>query len=342
MKKIIDIKSIALLLIIMISFSVKAQTTAIPDPHFEQALIDLGIDSDQEINGQILTSDIEGITELILDIDNFYIYDEGIDFAGIEGFTSLEKLSISFVIISHIDLSQNTQLKILNLVHTGLGDEGMLDPIDLSANTLLEEFYGGNPGIDIGPFNSIEELDFSNNPNIRIVDLYNMPSIKYINLKNGNNNPDMSIDISLFPWWSMFEDPTDDGGIINSVCIEVDDVNAAQNQESIYADWVILSEDRVEYHFVDNPIDCTASTQVFDESSINIFPNPASNYVSVQQKELDVVKLRAVQILDSSGKWIKSVKDNFTYISVSDLSKGIYLFVIQTDKGNKTEKVIVE
>src|SRR5690606_23491763 len=254
----------------------------------------------------------------------------------------LEKLSISFVIISHIDLSQNTQLKILNLVHTGLGEEGMNDPINLSANTLLEEFYGGNPGIDIGPFNSIEELDFSNNPNIRIVDLYNMSSIKYINLKNGNNNPDMSIDISLFPWWSQFEDPTDDGGIINSVCIEVDDVNAAQNQESLYADWIILSEDRVEYHFVDNPIDCTASTQAFDESSINIFPNPASDYVSVQQKELDDIQLRAVQILDNSGKWIKSVKDNFTHISVSDLSKGVYLFVIQTDKGNKTEKIIIE
>ena len=342
MKKITDIKKIALFVIILISFSVKAQTTAIPDPHFEQALIDLGIDSDEEINGQILTSDIEGITELTLDMDNFYINDEGIDFTGIEGFTSLEKLSISFVIISHIDLSQNTQLKILNLVHTGLGEEGMNDPINLSANTLLEEFYGGNPGIDIGPFNSIEELDFSNNPNIRIVDLYNMSSIKYINLKNGNNNPDMSIDISLFPWWSQFEDPTDDGGIINSVCIEVDDVNAAQNQESLYADWIILSEDRVEYHFVDNPIDCTASTQAFDESSINIFPNPASDYVSVQQKELDDIQLRAVQILDNSGKWIKSVKDNFTHISVSDLSKGVYLFVIQTDKGNKTEKVIVE
>lgn len=342
MKKIRDIKSITLFVIIMISFSVKAQTTAIPDPNFEQALIDLGIDSDEEINGQILTSDIEGITELVLDMDDFNIDYEGVDFTGIEGFTSLEKLSISFVVISHIDFSQNTQLKILNLVHTGLGDEGMLVPIDLSANTLLEEFYGGNPGVDVGPFNSIEELDFSNNPDIRIVDLYNMPSIKYINLKNDNNNPEMSIDISLFPWWSQFEDPTDDGGIINSVCIEVDDVNAAQNQAAPYADWVILSEDRVEYHFVDNPIDCTASTQVFDESSINIFPNPASDYVSVQQKELGVVQLRTVQILDNTGKWIKSVNDNFTHISVSDLSKGVYLFIIQTDKGNKTEKVIVE
>src|SRR5690606_18883301 len=145
----------------------------------------------------------------------------------IEGFTSLETLRISYVFISHIDLTQNTQLKVLNLIHTGLGSNyGFNENLDLSGNTLLEEFYGGNPGIDIGPFNYIEELDFSNNPNIKIVNLYNMSSIKYINLKNGNNNPDMSIDISLFPWWSQFEDPTDDGGIINSVCIEVDDVNA--------------------------------------------------------------------------------------------------------------------
>lgn len=31
------------------------QTTAIPDQNFEQALIDLGIDSDATINGQVLT-----------------------------------------------------------------------------------------------------------------------------------------------------------------------------------------------------------------------------------------------------------------------------------------------
>jgi hypothetical protein len=41
-----------------------AQTTNIPDENFEQALIDLNIDSDTNINGQVLTPDIENLTEL--------------------------------------------------------------------------------------------------------------------------------------------------------------------------------------------------------------------------------------------------------------------------------------
>ena len=98
-------------LLFVFGLTTYAQTTAIPDPFFEQALIDLGIDSDGQINGQILTSDIEDITELILDNNSFYgyNYDEGINLTGIESFTSLETLRISYVIISHIDLTQNTQ-----------------------------------------------------------------------------------------------------------------------------------------------------------------------------------------------------------------------------------------
>ena len=41
-----------------------SQYTQIPDQGFEQALIDLGIDSDGEINGQVLTSDIENVEVL--------------------------------------------------------------------------------------------------------------------------------------------------------------------------------------------------------------------------------------------------------------------------------------
>ena len=98
-------------LLFVFGLTTYAQTTAIPDPFFEQALIDLGIDSDGQINGQILTSDIEDITELILDNNSFYgyNYDGGIDFTGIEGFASLETLRIIYLIISHIDLTQNTQ-----------------------------------------------------------------------------------------------------------------------------------------------------------------------------------------------------------------------------------------
>src|SRR5690606_15216044 len=329
-------------ILLVFGLTTYAQTTAIPDPFFEQALIDLGIDSDGEINGQVLTSDIEDITDLILDNNSFYgyNYDEGINFTGIEGFTSLETLRISYVFISHIDLTQNTQLKVLNLIHTGLGSNyGFNENLDLSGNTLLEEFYGGNPGIDIGPFNYIEELDFSNNPNIKIVNLYNS-SIKYINLKNGNNNPDMSIDISLFPWWMINEDPDDDGGTINTVCIEVDDVTAAQNNQAPYDDWVIVSGNRVEYHFVDNPIDCTASDASFNKSLINTYPNPTKDIIYFDLPE--TIQINKAEIIDYTGKIVQTEENITQNISVKGLATGTYILRLSTNKEIHQHNIIIQ
>jgi len=48
-----------ILFVIAIGYNTTAQITLIPDPKFEQFLIDEGIDSDSVINGQVLTSDIE-------------------------------------------------------------------------------------------------------------------------------------------------------------------------------------------------------------------------------------------------------------------------------------------
>ena len=55
---------IFLLLPFFSSMILKAQTTAIPDSSFEQALIDLGIDSDSTVNGVVFTSDINTVTDL--------------------------------------------------------------------------------------------------------------------------------------------------------------------------------------------------------------------------------------------------------------------------------------
>ena len=50
----------------------QAQTTNIPDANFEQALIDLGIDTDG-LNGQVLTSDINTLTDLYIIDKNILI-----------------------------------------------------------------------------------------------------------------------------------------------------------------------------------------------------------------------------------------------------------------------------
>lgn len=83
MKKII-LLSLICLGSINIGFS---QYTQIPDQGFEQALIDLGIDSEGILDGQILTSDIENVEVLDLSILKFPYFNNLI---GLEDFTSLK------------------------------------------------------------------------------------------------------------------------------------------------------------------------------------------------------------------------------------------------------------
>ncbi len=123
----------------------QAQYTAIPDSGFEQNLIDLGIDSEGILDGQVLTSDIDIITNLHL---TNVIY----TLEGIEGFSSLEYLDVNLCLISFMDLSQNTALTYLDCRWNELTD------LDLSNNTSLEylDCYG----------NDLLTLSVQNNPNL--------------------------------------------------------------------------------------------------------------------------------------------------------------------------------
>jgi len=89
---------------------INAQITLIPDSGFEQALIDLGIDSDGIINGQVLTIDIEGV--IILDVN----YSNIQDLTGIEDFAALEILDVSGNELIALNVSSNIELKELTVI----------------------------------------------------------------------------------------------------------------------------------------------------------------------------------------------------------------------------------
>lgn len=118
--------------------NIRAQFTLIPDPIFEQALIDLGIDSDGMINGQVLTSDIEIV--ITLDLDH-----EGIeDLTGLEDFAALEVLIANGNQLSFLDVSNNIQLKELYCSSDSAGFNMLMSSLDLSQNENLEVLYGEN------------------------------------------------------------------------------------------------------------------------------------------------------------------------------------------------------
>ena len=76
-----------LFLLLLLGFTLVgfSQTTEIPDPNFEQALIDLGYDT-APINGSLATADISGVTSLDVNSRNIT------DLTGIEDFTALATL----------------------------------------------------------------------------------------------------------------------------------------------------------------------------------------------------------------------------------------------------------
>jgi len=130
-----------------------AQITTIPDSNFEQALIDLGIDSDGIINGQVLTSDIDTVITLNL-------FEEGIeDLTGLEDFTALEYLDVSGNILTVLDVSNNIQLK------------------ELYCSSSIP-----------APSMFFTSLDLSNNINLEILYANGLWDLEYLNLKNGNNS----------------------------------------------------------------------------------------------------------------------------------------------------------
>ena len=173
-----------LLLLLFLGFTLLgfSQTTAIPDPNFEQALIDLGYDT-APINGSVPTADISGVTSLDVNSRNIT------DLTGIEDFTALTALYCYSNQLTSLDVSNNTALTDLycgdnqltsldvsnNTALTYLNCySNQLTSLDVSTNTALTSLYcWGNQltSLDVRNGNSTNfaNFDSTNNPNLTCI-----------------------------------------------------------------------------------------------------------------------------------------------------------------------------
>ena len=144
-------------------------TTSIPDPNFEQALIDLDLDCD--IDGQVFTSNISDVT--ILDIRQKGI----LSLVGIEGFTSLEELYCN----NEEDSTPN---------------DNAITTLDVSSFPNLIRLYCQNnliTDLNISGLTKLEALDTSNNPFIdTTLDVHLNPNLYYLVCQN-NGLTDLNI-----------------------------------------------------------------------------------------------------------------------------------------------------
>jgi hypothetical protein len=127
------IKKLLLLLFLGFTLLGFSQNTLIPDPNFEQALIDLAYDT-APINGSVPTANISGVT--YLDVFNNNIT----DLTGIEDFTALTFLSCVLNQLTSLDVSTNTALMYL---YCGQNPLTSLD-VRNGNNSLFTDFYSTN------------------------------------------------------------------------------------------------------------------------------------------------------------------------------------------------------
>tara|TARA_B100000809_G_scaffold265039_1_gene322600 strand:+ start:1016 stop:2284 length:1269 start_codon:yes stop_codon:yes gene_type:complete len=136
---------LSVLTFLLVSNCTIAQTTVIPDVNFEQALINLGLDTGVP-DGTVPTNNID--TLAILDITS-----SGLnlisDLTGIEDFTQLTKLYCSGNQLTNLDVSQNYALTFLDC------GGNQLTNLDISQNSALT-FLGCSS-------NQLTNLDVSQN-----------------------------------------------------------------------------------------------------------------------------------------------------------------------------------
>lgn len=156
-------------------FAALPKETAIPDPNFEKALIEIGIDN--VLDGKVNTSSVCYLTELKI------LEPKGIQsIKGLESFISLQKLWIEHQKLEAIDLSKNVNLLFLSLWDNplqtidltknvkleilGLSEVNM-ETVDLSKNiNLVEIAFQNGQGKGYGVSKGFTALDLSQNINL--------------------------------------------------------------------------------------------------------------------------------------------------------------------------------
>ncbi|MEL6812337.1 MAG: hypothetical protein AAFP76_13485 [Bacteroidota bacterium] len=148
--------------------------TSIPDPAFEQGLIDLGYDS--QLDGSVETSRIENVTDLVLN-------EKGITtVTGLADFKNLVNLWLNGNELNSINVSNNSKLQFCyvennNLSSIGVSNLEALEKLAFSGNRITSIVVSNNTSLQVLEMagNNVESLDVSNNPQLNILKVSNNP-----------------------------------------------------------------------------------------------------------------------------------------------------------------------
>ena len=324
MKKI----TLTLGIILGISISGYSQTTTILDSIFEQALIDLSIDSDGIINQSILTSDAAAVTGT-LNVKNKSIS----DLTGIGAFTSITKLDVRENSLTTLDLTSITGLLILEA-----GDNS-LTGVNVTGLTSLERLIIHNnnlTGVNVTSLTGLRYL-YAYGNNLSSLDVRLLTGLQRLYIQ-GNTNLS-SIDVTNNTTLDRFrlDESTAIGSkaFLDAMFAASTTISATDSDFRIYKD----ADGSRCLMFDTDTYSCatTASNEGFKRTKISISPNPASGILNITVAEKADYKL-----LNIRGQILKkgTLNRGKNKIDISSLSKEIYLLNIKTSKGSFTRKVV--
>ncbi len=277
-----------------ITFSSDCQydSTYIPDDNFEQALIDLGYDN--ILDDYVLRSVTTTITTLDLSAKNI------IDLTGLQEFTALEALNVSYNNVTAINLTN-----ILPLREVILNDT------------------------------SIQTVNLANNINLETVNVSNNEYIDELNVKNGNNANFISFDALNVPYLECIE-VSDPVHMQNNFMNRVDDhimftTNCRYNMTYVpddnFESWLISSGYDDEAGIMDNYLWKWEAAGGVNMTPIN---RNISDFTGLQ----DFINIRRFDVRGNAMASL-DLRDN-TKIETVDISNNPNLTTFRLKNGNNT------
>lgn len=276
-----------------------AQYTQIPDPGFEQFLINEGYDD--VMDGQVLTSNIAEVQELVINDPQPDIT----DLTGIEGFQLLQELGITLTGLVNLDLSANTNLRdfycIFNLQLTHINFDGLnnLESAYIHNNNLISLDVSTNQELyDLFAYeNQISDINLGDNLNLTRVLLFEN-QISSIDVTNILNLETLTLGFNLISNLDL----------TNNQSLEILDVNSNQltsldirnGNNTLITDFIATNNPDLQCILVDDAAYSTANWPDIDATStfveteaacdalslndavlnrdIKVFPNPAKSF----------------------------------------------------------------
>jgi Secretion system C-terminal sorting domain len=85
---------------------------------------------------------------------------------------------------------------------------------------------------------------------------------------------------------------------------------------------------------VDRPL----STDTFFKNNFTVYPNPVSNEININN--ISNLTINTIEINDTQGRLIKTIKEPINSINSSELKAGVYFLKVTTAQGAGTTKII--